>query len=160
MRGFQIWPQNSNRITLDSFFAKKLSKVGKIPDLAYFSFFCRIGVKCYPIWILRTDSESSHHFAYFRPPFDTIFAFLLFDPMHFQKFLIKFTTPISAWNQLLRAPSHSACSKTWEASSHSTCFQFPKLMFFCTNIMTTGPQLDCSSHSEILHERFLHMRYV
>ena len=28
--GFQIWPQNSNRITLDHFLKKKLSKIGKI----------------------------------------------------------------------------------------------------------------------------------
>ena len=33
---FQIWPQNSKRITFDPFLAKKLSKIGKTFDLAYF----------------------------------------------------------------------------------------------------------------------------
>ena len=34
MRGFQIWPQNSNRITFDLLLAQNLLKMGKIPDLA------------------------------------------------------------------------------------------------------------------------------
>ena len=37
MRGFQIWPQNSNRITFDPHFSqKKTVKNGNISDLAYF----------------------------------------------------------------------------------------------------------------------------
>ena len=39
MRGFQTWPQSSNRITFDPFLAKKLSKTGNIPDLANFQQF-------------------------------------------------------------------------------------------------------------------------
>ena len=37
------------------------------------------GVKCYPIWIMRPDLESSHHFAYLRHLLDMIFTFLFFD---------------------------------------------------------------------------------
>ena len=36
MRGFQIWPQNSNQITCDPFLAKTLSKLVKIGYLANF----------------------------------------------------------------------------------------------------------------------------
>ena len=39
MRGFQKWSQNSNRITFDPFVTKKLSKTGKIPNLASFEHF-------------------------------------------------------------------------------------------------------------------------
>ena len=43
--GFQIWPQNSNWIKIDPFFGKKLSKAGKIYDLAHFRqfFFAKKG---------------------------------------------------------------------------------------------------------------------
>ena len=34
MREFQIWPQNSNRITRDPPFGRKMSKTGIMPDLA------------------------------------------------------------------------------------------------------------------------------
>ena len=41
MRGFQIWYQNTNRITFDPHVGRKKSKIGKIPDLANFrQFFC------------------------------------------------------------------------------------------------------------------------
>ena len=75
MPGFQIWPQNSNRITFDLLWAKKLSKIGKIPDLANFDIFCQKGGKCYPIWIMRPDLESSLSDICNRPPFGMIFKF-------------------------------------------------------------------------------------
>ena len=93
MWGFQNWAQNSNRITFDPLFSKK-----KLPNLGIFfknhykiarfdSFFGQKGVKCYSIWILRPDLESSHHFTYHMPPLDIIFTFLIFrPPMHFRKF--------------------------------------------------------------------------
>ena len=76
MRGFQICPQNTNRIRFDPFLAKKLSEIGKIPDSVDLNrFLAKKGVKSCPICILGPDLESSHHFAYFRHPFDMIFAF-------------------------------------------------------------------------------------
>ena len=53
MRGFQIWPQNSNRITFDPPFGQKLKSRDlwknpkKIPR--FDSFFAKKGIKCYPI---------------------------------------------------------------------------------------------------------------
>ena len=50
MRGFHIWPQNSNRITFDPFFGQKQSEIGKISDLAHFGqFFGQKGVISYSI---------------------------------------------------------------------------------------------------------------
>ena len=50
MRGFQIWSQNSHRITFDPFWLKNgwgLAKLG-----TYFaSFWAKRGTKCYSIWI-------------------------------------------------------------------------------------------------------------
>ena len=50
-----FWPKN----------CQKLAKSGilKIFD----SFLATKGVRCYPIWILRPDLDSSHHFPYLRP---------------------------------------------------------------------------------------------
>ena len=80
MSGFQIWPQNSNRTTFHPLLAKKLSKIGKIPDYANFrQFLGQKRVKCYSIWILRPDLESSHHLASFRTQFDIIFGCWSFD---------------------------------------------------------------------------------
>ena len=42
VRGFLIWPQNSNQVKCDPFWAKKLSKIGKIPDMANFRHFFRL----------------------------------------------------------------------------------------------------------------------
>ena len=40
MRGFQIWPEYSNQIRFEPFFGKKkLSGIGKLPDLANFDRF-------------------------------------------------------------------------------------------------------------------------
>ena len=84
MRGFQIWPQNSNRITYDLPFGQKTRILGFLktslenPKIRQF-FFYKKGVECYPIWILRPDMESSHHFWYLRPQFQMIFKFSFFD---------------------------------------------------------------------------------
>ena len=41
MRGFQIWPQNSNRITFDPFLAKKRAKIVILKmSLFWTVFFC------------------------------------------------------------------------------------------------------------------------
>ena len=77
MRGFQIWSQfNSIPITFDLSFGQKNSKLqnliirhfrpffqnwrnrilGQISTI----FFRQKRVKCYPIWVLRSDLESSH----------------------------------------------------------------------------------------------------
>ena len=43
---------------------KKLSKMGKIPDLTNFrQFLAEKGVTCYPIGIPRPDLESYHYFG-------------------------------------------------------------------------------------------------
>ena len=68
----------------------------RIPNLAskfksdnIWPFLAKKGVKCYLIWILRLDSESSRHLEYLRPPFDIIFRLWFCDlPMHFQNFQI------------------------------------------------------------------------
>ena len=77
MRGFQIWPQNSNLITFDPLFGQKTVEnrdIFKNP-----SFLAKKGVKYYPIWILRPGLESSHHFWYLRPKIVMIFTFWFFD---------------------------------------------------------------------------------
>ena len=62
------------------FWPKKTVGNWQIPDLANFdSFLAKKEVNSYPIWIMRPDLESSHHFAYLRHPFDMIFAFWFFD---------------------------------------------------------------------------------
>ena len=68
MRGFQIWTHNSNRITSEPLFGKKRSKTAEIVYFHIFDFFgAKKGFRCYPIWILSPDLESSHHLAYLRP---------------------------------------------------------------------------------------------
>ena len=58
---FQIWPQNSNRITFDPSFGSKLSKIGKIPDLANFVYILSLKkFKCYSVRILKPYLESCH----------------------------------------------------------------------------------------------------
>ena len=81
MRGFQVWPQNSNRITFDPLFGQKLSKIGTFHKSLFSTlFFAKNGVKCYPIWILRPDLHLSHHFTYHKPPFEMILnTFSFFD---------------------------------------------------------------------------------
>ena len=94
MRGFQIWPQNSNPITFDPLFGQKTVEsrdFWKNPQKIFrdSSFLAKKGVKFYPISILRPDSESSRQSTYHRLPFDIIFKFWIFDlPMHFQNFQI------------------------------------------------------------------------
>ena len=126
MRWFQIWSQNSNRIRFDSFLAQncqKWAKSGTLPISDSF-FWPKNGPNLIRIWILRTDLESSHHFAYFRHPFDIIFAFWFFDPpCIFKKIEIKFATPKTAWNRFFHAPSNSACLKPWETTRPTLNFQ-------------------------------------
>ena len=75
MRGFQIWPQNSNRVIFDLLFGQETveNMVNRV-----FASFRRIGgqnvVKCYLVLNLRQDL-SSHHFASPRSTFDIIFTF-------------------------------------------------------------------------------------
>ena len=58
-------------------------------------FFGHKRVKCYAIWIMGSDLESSHHLAYFRHPFDMIFTFWFWLPMHFQNFKLAGAVKIS-----------------------------------------------------------------
>ena len=68
MWGFQIWPQNSNRIKFDPLFGQKMYFKGVKSDILPTStVFGQKGVKCYLILILRPYLESSHHFAYTVP---------------------------------------------------------------------------------------------
>ena len=68
MWGSQIWPQNSNHITFDPLFGKtKLENLLTQYFCQFQFFFVKKGIKCYAIWVLRTDLEYSHHFTYFRP---------------------------------------------------------------------------------------------
>ena len=71
MRGFRIWPQNSNRITFNPLFGPRTVKYWENnrfrQNIIFDSFFGQKGVKCYLIWILRPDSESSRHLAYLSP---------------------------------------------------------------------------------------------
>ena len=51
------------------FLPKQLSQIGYIIYFANFEFFFgQKGVKCYLIWILRPNLESSHHLASLGPP--------------------------------------------------------------------------------------------
>ena len=82
MRGIQIWPQNSNWKIFNTLFGQK--PFGQNEKK---TFLARKGVKCYPIWILKPDLDSSHHFPYLRPQFDRIFTFWFFDiPLSCQNF--------------------------------------------------------------------------
>ena len=59
-------------------------KIGEIPDLAYFrQFFWQKRVKYYSIFILRSDLESSHHFAYLGPHLIWFSHFDFWHPMLF-----------------------------------------------------------------------------
>ena len=70
IKGFQIWPQNSNRITFDPIFGQKTVENRDIFKNPFFDiFFGQKGVKYYPISVLRPDLESSHHFGYYGPQF-------------------------------------------------------------------------------------------
>ena len=77
MRGFQIWSQfNSIPITFDLSFGQKNSKLAKSDNSSFSTIFPKLEksdirsdfdhffrqrrVKCYPIWVLRPDLESSH----------------------------------------------------------------------------------------------------
>ena len=109
MRGFQIWPQISNRIKFGLFLAKKTVGNWQHTQFSpFWVFFAKKGVQYYPIWILRSDLESSHHFAYFRHIFDMIFVFWFFDLQCIFKNLILNSRPLKVleiaffmhhWNQ-------------------------------------------------------------
>ena len=100
MRGFQIWPHNSNRIKFDPLLARILSKLAKCQSigiavnwhsLAFSQFWgknklskifpildsllAKSGVKCDSICILRTCMGFFHNLASFRARFDIIFIF-------------------------------------------------------------------------------------
>ena len=80
MRRFQIWPQNSNRITYDPFFGKKTSNSSKVHTR--FSQFSTV------FWSIRGSNDIRFelwaifgilsHFTYLRPQFDMIFTFWFF----------------------------------------------------------------------------------
>ena len=75
MRGFQIRPQNSNRITFDPFLGINCTKLAKYPIKPISAvFFCKKGVKCCSILSLRPDLESSHRFASLKTTSDMIFT--------------------------------------------------------------------------------------
>ena len=80
MRRFQIWSQNSNRRTFDPFLTKKLEN-WQTTQYGIFStvFLAQKGVKCYFMWILRTNLESSIILYPLHHPLDMIFIFLFFD---------------------------------------------------------------------------------
>ena len=90
MRGFQIWPQNSNRTTFDLILDKKLSNIGILENNPIFDSLSKKGVKCL-IWILRPDLGSSCHLWYNRPHL-MIFEFSFFD---LQKNSL--STPLKFW---------------------------------------------------------------
>ena len=81
MRGFQIWPQNKNRISFDPLFAPKTveNRLNRVLRQLSTVFGPKMG-KCYSIWILRPYFESSYHFASIWTPFDIIFTFQFFLP--------------------------------------------------------------------------------
>ena len=76
----QIWPQNSNRMTFDPLLAKTNRRKCLYRICCQFwQFWAKGGgVKCYSIWIVRADLESSHHLASLRTQFDVIFTFWFF----------------------------------------------------------------------------------
>ena len=87
--------------------------------------------------ILRPDLESSHHFTHHRPPFNKLFAFLFFDPMHFQKFQIKFRPLKMLDNDFYvhpRIQHDQKHRKTLDVLS------IPKLEFFAHHNEFFGPQ--------------------
>ena len=72
---------NSNRITFDPVFVLKTVENWQNIRISLFStvFFGKKRVKRNSIWILRTDLESSHHFASLKILFDRIFTFSCLD---------------------------------------------------------------------------------
>ena len=137
-RGFQSWYQNSNRITFDPRSAEKQSIIGKIPDLANFRIFLALNVvKCYLIWILMPDLESSHHLVLvsLRTPVVIIFNFwnfwppmLLLDPKckrgppnFFEKIEILM---ILSWSAL-----KTASDKGWDWAFSKSCTNRTTLMY-------------------------------
>ena len=130
MRGFQNWSRNSNQITFDSFFGQKTDGNWQNTRFSPFwqLFLAQKGVKCYLIWIRRPDLESSHHFAYFRHIFDMIFAFWFFDlPCIFKNLKLN-SRPLKVLEIDFSCTIELSVSETM--GNHSTCFQFPKLVFF------------------------------
>ena len=124
MRGFQIWPQISNRIKFGLFLAKKT--VGNWQH-TQFSPFCFFLPKRGPI-LSDLNSEIRFgilgSFCIFSAYIWHDFRFLIFWPtMHFQKFDIKFATPKSAWNRFFHAPLKSACLKPRETTRPPFNFQ-------------------------------------
>ena len=57
----------------------KCYQIGIFSKKKLFDLFSKNGVKCYPIWILRPDLESSHHLGYLRPQVAMILTFWFFD---------------------------------------------------------------------------------
>ena len=110
----KIWP----------FFGQKLSKWAKSDILSISnSFFCQKMVKSNPIWILRPDLESSHHFAHFGHPFDMIFAFWFSYLQWIFKNLKLNLRPLKMLE--------TDFSRTIELSVSETMWnRFPKLVFF------------------------------
>ena len=134
MRGFQIWPQNSNRIRFDPFLAKKLSKWAKSDILPISdSFLAKKWVKSYPIWILRTDLESSHHFAYFRHAFDTIFAFWFFDLPCIFKTLKLNSRPLKVFE--INFFVHHRTQRVWNHGKPLDLLSISKVGVFWTTLM-------------------------
>ena len=74
-RGFQVCPQDSNRIGFDPIFDQELPKIGKIPVLAYFRPF--FGQK-WGKMLLDLSFEAKFgilsSFCISRAPFDMIFT--------------------------------------------------------------------------------------
>ena len=124
MRGFQIWPQNSNGIRFDHFLAKKLQNgINRVFCQHPTVFWVKKLFKSYPIWILRPDLESFHPFAY-RYPLDMTFAFWLFDlQCIFENLNLNSRSLKVLEIEFFRASLSSACLKPWETTRPAFNFQ-------------------------------------
>ena len=68
MRGFQIWPQNSNRITFDSFFGKKEPSKSSTYSVNCGHYFGQKKLNVIRFEFLRQGLESSHHLPHLKHP--------------------------------------------------------------------------------------------
>ena len=77
--------------------------------------------------------------------------------MHFQKFQIKFTTP-----KVLEIDfyTHHRIQHAQKHGKPLNMLSISNADVFFANINTTLDPKECSSHREILHARYLQMRYV
>ena len=119
MRGFHIWPQNSNKITFDPLFGQKPAenRLNRI-YCQLSTVFGKKGVRCYPISIRRPDLESSHHFGYIDPFWYAIFHFDFLTTYAFWRKNIPFATPkkVATHNKMIEH------SKIWSQDSNRITF--------------------------------------